>query len=59
MPGRVDTKDAERFRWLIRNYESIGLASGDREPDEWVETSKLADLIDKAIAAKEKRDERL
>ncbi len=44
-------KDSARLDWLIRHHESIGFASGDREPDSWIETSKLRSAIDKAMGA--------
>ncbi len=40
------TADAKRLDWLIRNHESIGFASGDREPSAWVDTKELRKRID-------------
>lgn len=47
-------RDAERFRWLLAHYKSIGFASGDREPDMWVRTDQLRQLIDEAMKRPEK-----
>ena len=43
------SKDGLRFQWLLDHYESIGFAPGDREPDNWVKTSKLRETIDRAM----------
>jgi hypothetical protein len=48
-------RDAERFRWLLAHYKSIGLAGGAKEPDTWCTTEQLRELIDEAI----KREEEL
>ncbi len=45
-------KNSARLDWLITHHESIGFTSGDREPDSWIETSKLLSAIDKAMVKK-------
>lgn len=46
-------QDAKRFRYLLEHCESIGFASGDREPDSWIDTNELRVTIDKAIKENE------
>ena len=40
--------DKERMDWLVK-CESIGFASGDREPNSWIAGKRLRAAIDAAI----------